>query len=108
MGNYIRTKDTIFEVVKEDEKIFVVKAKGNKNHLYNKSKCQTIVIKQADAIEELCDEFISVRDNWHDHWLDFEDVKTLCSESEIYGAIWTDKGLQFVARMNSEGVLELL
>ena len=27
---------------------------------------------------------------------------------EIYGAIWTDKGLIFVAKMNSEGVLELL
>ena len=28
--------------------------------------------------------------------------------SKIYGAIWTDKGLIFVAKMNNEGELELL
>lgn len=62
----------------------------------------------SNYIEELCDEFVSVRDNWHDHWDNFEEPKTLCSESEIYGAIWTDKGLIYVAKMNDKGELELL
>lgn len=28
--------------------------------------------------------------------------------NEVYGAIWTDKGLIFVAKINKDGVLELL
>ena len=105
---YIRTKETIFEVVDENEKVFYVKAKGNPHNTYGKSKCQTNIINQADTIEELCDVLVSIRDNWHDIWNDFEDCKVLCSESEIYGAIWTDKGLIYVAKMNDKGELELL
>ena len=66
------------------------------------------IINQADTIEELCDEFISVRDNWHDHWDNFEEPRTLCSESDVYGAIWTKWGLKYVAKMNEDGVLCLL
>lgn len=61
----------------------------------------------------MCDKFISIRDNWHDYWDDFEEVKILCSESEIYGAILVkgDYGepiLASIAKMNKEGELELL
>lgn len=35
-------------------------------------------------------------------------MKLKYGKCDLFGAIWTDKGLQFVARMNSEGVLELL
>ena len=59
----------------------------------------------ADDIASLCDEFISVRGEWTDHWDDFEECKILCSESDIYGVI---NGVK-VAKLNkNSGVLELL
>ncbi len=100
---YIRTKCGIGKVTHEDNKNYRAKF-GRKYPLISKED----VIKVADTIEELCDVLVSVRDNWHDVWNDFEDCKILCSESEIYGAIWTDKGLIYVAKMNSKGELELL
>jgi len=88
--------------------------------------------KQADTIEELCDDFIGVLDNgngshiWYDDeylgidyadWetpeelsvLKFKYAKSNNSLNEVlYGAIWTDKGLIYVAKMNEKGELELL
>ena len=67
------------------------------------------VRKEADTIEELCDEFVCGKN----HLLlklyelkseDFkEDVKDI-----VYGAIWTDKGLIYVAKINEKGVFVLL
>ena len=44
---------------------------------------------------------------------DLVDLKNLTNYwakgwTEIYGAIWTDKGLIYVAKMNDKGELELL
>ena len=104
---YIRTKDTIFEVVGENEKVLTVKAKGNPQNTYSKSKCQTEVIKQDDTIEELCDEFIGIYKGRHIKSLS-KDLWILKDCEVIYGAIWTDKGLIYVAKMNEKGELELL
>ena len=62
--------------------------------------------KIADTIEELCDEFIGVVGNMH-RQLTGTNIRSWngCS---IYGAIWTDKGLIYVAKMNDKGELELL
>ena len=57
---FIRTKTNIFEVVDENDLVYRVKAKGNPNNIYSKSKCQTSVIKQGFTVEELCDKFIVV------------------------------------------------
>lgn len=73
------------------------------------------VIKQDNTIEELCDEFVvdSKINNVH-YTMDWFD---LCEEladdrlyptDEIYGAIWTSKGLIYVAKMNKKGDLELI
>ena len=108
---YIRTKDEIGILIEEtDDKELQEKKIGVNNMLFKTwyGNDESKIIKQADTIEELCDEFVSVRDNWHDHWDNFEEPKTLCSESEIYGAIWTDKGLIYVAKINEKGELELL
>ena len=101
--NYIRTKDGIYTLSEaywagiEDE-----------------------IIAQADTIEELCDEFVyenqeyktpqkccqSYSGNWHD-----EQSSRLLTDDEVLtvkGAIWTDKGLIYVAKMNEKGELELL
>ena len=70
----------------------------------------------ASTIEELCDCFVVIRkkhtiwDKQHCLGLTFEQVKQSYSayDFEIYGAIWTDKGLIYVAKMNEKGELELI
>jgi len=75
------------------------------------------ILKQADTIDELCNEFvvIGIFENQIGCCCDtFEEAKEvkdyveLPQEQIIYGAIWTDKGLIYVAKMNDKGELELL
>lgn len=73
-------------------------------------------IKEADTIEELCDEFVIIRkeENLHTTLRNYslEDLHILKDRQEhnceVYGAIWTSKGLIYVAKMDSEGNLELI
>ena len=69
-----------------------------------------------DTIEELCDVFVITENKSiieiflkKDGW-DFDKVKRQprITSSEIKGAICTDKGLIYVAKMNSEGEFELI
>lgn len=79
--------------------------------------------KEADTIKELCDEFVVEADelgiNKHYSHSINETLKDAKRSAEIYkqnynkkqiiyGAIWTDKGLVYVAKMNEKGELELL
>ena len=105
---YIRTKDgRIVEYQSDFYKTDIVC--GKDGFIFKDD-----ILKQADTIEELCDEFV---------WIDTENnhnikPKTgdglwcLCCDykngQNIYGAIWTDKGLIYVAKMNDKGELELL
>ena len=103
---YIRTKDGVYEV------------KVNKYHeLVYKKDNQIIlskdIIKQSDTIEELCDEFVRVcqpntKYEWHTLLKDKNDRTLILNEHIDYGAIWTSKGLIYVAKMNSKGELELI
>ena len=67
----------------------------------------------ADTIEELCDEFV-IADVEHKCWERvFKPALELVLKDyekpyEVYGAIWTNKGLIYVAKMNEKGELELL
>ena len=103
---------------------YIIRSLENDNDLelwleYNR----TSIIKQTDTIEELCDEFVDI-DN-HDYYkishkngityalsktkrfLGNYDIR--CKEiGQIMGAIWTDKGLIYVTKMNEKGELELL
>ena len=63
--------------------------------------------KQADTIEELCDEFVYVEEGCYPEISDELDLMQTKS-TIIFGAIWTDKGLIYVAKMNDKGELELL
>ena len=64
----------------------------------------TKVIKQADTIEELCDEYVCCKDIIFESELD----DYIATGNIVYGAIWTSKGLIYVAKMNDKGELELL
>ena len=90
---YIRTKDGC---ILEKDKV-----------LHNISKAFGVKdVKEADTIEELCDEYV-VEDR--DDFAVFHNLK-LAKQTKgvVYGAIWTDKGLIYVAKMNDKGELELL
>lgn len=106
---YIRTKDSICGERIYENDIPKPKNEHEKEVLRKlRNNIGEIVIKQADTIEKLCDEFVRVSKSVHD-FLVSDDIPTKkFDDTEIYGAIWTDKGLQFVARMNSKGELELL
>ena len=71
-------------------------------------------IQQSDTIEELCDEFVCYGDleNKIFHIADTFDVAKNVMQHMgykcCYGAIWTDKGLIYVAKMNKEGKLCLI
>ena len=75
------------------------------------------VIDQADTIDELCDEFVWVNHKTNTRAFEgqsLEQVKEYylqqCDKElwDFYGAIWTDKGLIYVAKMNEKGEFELL
>ena len=80
------------------------------------------IVKQADTIEELCDAFVLdhplFANNCKNLYHSFEKAKNGIKKRsgdahdlysfEIYGAIWTDKGLIYVAKTNDKGELELL
>ena len=130
---YIRTEDGIFTLITKDDSIFELNGKKyycveERISSFEESK----IIKQADTIEELCDEFVFLNkvEGLVDktHVITFENMPnhhfTEPTTAEkmnyiykryddddlenIYGAIWTDKGLIFVAKMNDKGELELL
>ncbi len=98
---FVRTKDN--QIIETDKETL--------EECYKKD----YIIKQANTIEELCDEFIA-----HNHKAspDVKDVFSIKEELHyasdymedgytIYGAIWTDKGLIYVAKMNEKGEWKL-
>ena len=71
-------------------------------------ECRDIeIIKQADTIKELCDLYVCVEPNGNHTILPSNSIISIIG-TIIYGAIWTDKGLIYVAKMNDRGELCLL
>lgn len=128
MSNYIRTKNGIYDLKNDSkERIFSL-------HFYNEfseKEFEKLILKQADTIEELCDEFVEEFPIYkgndvvgidHQKW-EYSKIRNcflndLCEmrnydyfideKYNFYGAIWTDKGLIYVAKMNEKGELELI
>lgn len=112
---YIRTKDSIDLLIKSIDSYIVKDSESS----FEKAIDEETLLKNykvADTIEELCDEFIAYN---HKASLDVKDVFSIKEELNyaldymeegytIYGAVWTDKGLIYVAKMNEKGDLELL
>lgn len=98
---YIRTKDGIYENKPLEKHLGKRRGKGFEIVFKEQD-----IIKQADTIKELCDEFVMISDGKHK--LDIGCHSYSDEKIQIYGAIWTDKGLIYVAKMNNKGKLELL
>lgn len=114
---YIRTKDGIFEYDKhisiEGDTLYEIVFDDKYtdygvNGKYSRGK----IIAKADTIEELCDVFVMISEDYDLPQLvckmNFEYCKTICKWTNFYGAVWTNKGLIYVAKMNEKGELELL
>ena len=89
---YIRTKDKIEKVPNDYANKLV--------------ECPNLVI--ADTIEELCDEFVyetSKGKRYIEKYLSHNNGIEIIA---VYGAIWNNRGLKYIAKMNDKGELELL
>lgn len=108
---YIKTENGILKVDGYDNSGTCV----IKTNTYAKTYYKEDYIKMADTIEELCDEFVNVsgvskeiRITGEYHLVEHS-LNIIKGMSGItYGAIWTDKGLIYVAKMNEEGELVLI
>lgn len=121
---YIRTKEgKIFNI---NEIYIPYQIIGNLLDFNSQGRFE--ILKQADTIEELCDEWVSIplfdldveiaglpihiRKGTH-YYFDIKDIEKIKASvsiktSEFYGAIWTDKGLIYATKMNEKGEFELL
>ena len=118
---YIRTKDGIHKVKSWHD----YDLSGRVYETEDKQFIDAIeVMKVGNTIEELCDEFVWTKHLGNETYRKFYekvDIKNKVlinndsklhyqprKELEIYGAIWTEWGLKYVAKMNDEGELELV
>lgn len=69
---------------------------------------QTKIIAETDTIEDLCDEFVIVDKYGNKPRMVITEGFAVKMGHTVFGAIWTDKGLIYVAKMNEKGELELL
>ena len=77
----------------------------------NREEIEREIIGQADTIEELCDCYVYIKGSKHSVLKTYEILEPeddIPFYDEIYGAVWTDKGLIYVAKMNKKGKLCLL
>ena len=116
---YIRTKDNrLFRVIKDltYENTYYFETKAEMLTIMTEEKYLSTMGKVADTIEELCDEFVWANYGSGYLYKSFSRVKyayyheplSMDGKGDIYGAIWTGKGLIYVAKMNEKGELELL
>lgn len=124
---YIRTKNRIYELMfphTEQQMSFDHQTIEPAYYsINNEWVAKRDVIKYANTIEELCDEFviehldgdrdIFINYDLHcyhrgDNYYNFQFNNVGNYDGNLYGAIWTNKGLIYVAKMNEKGVLELL
>ena len=111
---YIRTKNRIYQVESELRDNGFVKG-YNVGYMAFITKDQ--VINQSETLEELCDEFVLYDNQLNTYGVFDKKVITfkwlqnhleIYKGMTIYGAIYTSKGLIYVAKMDSDGKLELI
>lgn len=116
---YIRDKNgNVYETVGESDYGYFVSCP---NPDYRMSVHHDEIEREADSIEELCDEFVVFEESENNGFpltcpkeaFDaFRKVVLFGMQRQLNcwlkGAIWTSRGLIYVAKMNEKGELELL
>ncbi len=113
---YIRTEE--HKLIYETKNLIKVEDARFPNGYLTKDGVPLIATKQADTIEKLCDEFVMI-DEENEHYIkqdnDIHHIRRkwaignwAIGNYKVYGAIWTDKGLIYVAKLNEKGELELI
>ena len=102
---YIRTKDGIKPICGANHITNTVSYYISRGRL---SSTKVDGSRTADTIEELCDEFVYVASEKDRPVICYKPTAFHKLSDNLYGAIWTDKGLIYVAKMNDKGELELL
>ena len=131
---YIRTKDGVYEL---KENMFIENGvysffgkiyNTSTKHLFRNDKDLGEFVSQADTLEELCDAVVRIRQDKNplvfnlvkrencgtfEVWLAWckryiERIVESVDGIGLYGAIYTDKGLIYVAKLNDKGELELI
>ena len=110
---YIKTKDGIYKVSHYNDwathkRKGATLIDGYKNSYIKNEN----IIAQSETLEELCDMFVYCKSGFYEIYrqLDYThyDKEYIKNGGTIKGAIWTDKGLIYVAKMNDKGELELI
>lgn len=103
---YIRTKNMIYQVECEtyDKQGYYI---GDCDVILKKQ-----VTKEADTIEELCDRFVVMDKETKEvisivSFLEYAKLWATCKYN-IYGSIWCEWGLKYVAKLDDKGDLELI
>ena len=111
---YIRTKEKIYNT---DDLRVAEYLTGTPYVVRNDGTCiyKNTIEREADTIEDLCDTFVFIVDQGKLVIDSFTKAKEYYNAGKkenmvfsLFGAIWTDKGLIYVAKMNDKGELELL
>ena len=120
---YIRTKDgRLYEVTATPRTNPLIYGGTQFIQVYDEQECvrrdiyMSDVIKQANTIEELCDDYVVISEGKHIvvHYIEDTYEETLeldysvFGDHEIYGSIWIGPNLHSVAKMNEKGEWELL
>ena len=107
---YIRTKDGVYEVKREEilcgVKFYDVEDDDHLNRIREEQ-----IIAQSENLTELCDVFVLIERNAKP--IIFKTLlgainNKIYDDETIYGCIWTFKGLIYVAKTNEKGELCLL
>lgn len=114
---YIRTKDGRIAEVKEN--MAIKRCSENVLRLVykdNRSICvlhgNDDITKEADTIEELCDGFVVMDKETKEvrnivSFLAYAKLWATCKYN-IYGAVWCEWGLKYVAKLDDKGDFELI
>ncbi len=125
MKKFIRTKDDVYDT----ENLIYRTIKDNKVYQVGwdveKPTFEADILAEADTPEELIDAYVFVSKSGETHYVYFksfdmgvclgsriENDETfknhLLENGNVYGAIWTDKGLIYVIKLNEKGDSELI
>ena len=124
MKRYVRLTNSIEEIVKESHCYYSPQPKcwHLKDHYLIKEDDKDFKkYRFSDSIEELCDCFVLYDITAvfpHEEYEIYRDFKEAKENYEtwreredcvdLYGAIWTNEGLSYVAKLNDKGDFELL